>query len=366
MVKAKPRLTQRAFVAGCLALVPLLLASMASMESGGADAPKEVVWGIIGCGDVVEKKSGPALQNTPRSRVAAVMRRDRAKAEDFARRHGIPRAYDNVDALLADPEINAVYIATPPGSHLEIALKVAAAGYPLYVEKPAARTAKECETMERAFSKLPLFVAYYRRAYPRYVKLKQDLAAGRLGTIQSVSYVFARRPAPPRAGDWRHDAERSGGGRFVDIGSHALDLIDFLLGPLERVRASATGPVGHVETKVEMHFRVGDGIGTATWNFEASESEDLLVITGSAGSVRVPAAMNGRELVWADGVETYDPPDPVQLPLVTKVVDAILDGSECPSTATSSTRTSRAIDAALGHYYGGRGDDFWKRPETWS
>ena len=292
--------------------------------------------------------------------------RDKTKAEDFARRHGIPRAYDNVDALLADPEINAVYIATPPGSHLEIALKVAAAGYPLYVEKPAARTATECETMERAFSKLPLFVAYYRRAYPRFVKLKQDLAAGRLGTIQSVSYVFSRRPAPPRAGDWRLDAERSGGGKFVDIGSHALDLIDFLLGPLDRARASATGPAGHVETKVEMHFRVGDGIGTATWNFEASESEDLLVITGSAGSVRVPAAMNGRELVWADGVETYDPPDPVQLPLVTKVVDAILDGADCPSTAASSTRTSRVIDDALGHYYSGRHDDFWKRPETWN
>jgi len=269
--------------------------------------------------------------------------------------------------LLADREINAVYIATPPGSHLEIALKVAAAGYPLYVEKPAARTAKECETMERAFAKLPLFVAYYRRAYPRFVKLKQDLAAGRLGTIQSVSYVFSRRPAPPRAGDWRLDAERSGGGKFVDIGSHALDLIDFLLGPLDRVRASARGPAGHVETKVEMHFRIGNSIdGTATWSFEASESEDLLEIRGSTGSVRVPSAMNGRELVWADGVESYDAPDPVQGPLVETVVNAILDGADCPSTASSSTRTSRAIDAALGHYYAGRHDDFWKRPETWN
>ena len=153
----------------------------------------------------------------------------------------------------------------------------------------------------------------------------------------------------------------------MDIGSHALDLIDFLLKPLDRVRASASGPAGQVETKVEMHFRAGAGIdGTATWNFEASESEDLLIISGSEGSVRVPSAMNGRDLVWPDGVESYDPPDPVQLPLVTKVVDAILDGSDCPSTATSSTRTSRAIDAALGHYYGGRGDDFWKRPETWA
>ncbi len=92
MVKARPRLTQRAFLAGCLALVPLL--PLALMQS--TDAPKEVVWGIIGCGDVVEKKSGPALQNAPRSRVAATMRRDKTKAEDFARRHGIPRAYDDV------------------------------------------------------------------------------------------------------------------------------------------------------------------------------------------------------------------------------------------------------------------------------
>ena len=150
------------------------------------------------------------------------------------------------------------------------------------------------------------------------------------------------------------------------IGSHALDLIDFLLGPLERVRASATGPAGHVETRVEMHFRVGNIDGTATWDFEASESEDLLEIRGSTGSVRVPAAMNGRELVWPDGVETYDPPDPVQGPLVETVVNAILDGSEGPSTAASSKRTSRVIDDALGHYYGGRSDAFWSRPETWA
>jgi predicted dehydrogenase len=153
----------------------------------------------------------------------------------------------------------------------------------------------------------------------------------------------------------------------VDIGSHALDLIDFLLGPLDRVRASATGPAGHVETKVEMHFRVGNGIdGTATWSFEASEAEDLLIISGSEGSVRVPSAMNGRELVWADGVETYDAPDPVQGPLVETVVNAILDGADCPSTASSSKRTSRVIDDALGHYYGGRSDAFWSRPETWA
>mmetsp|Transcript_9398 Transcript_9398/g.29219 ORF Transcript_9398/g.29219 Transcript_9398/m.29219 type:complete len:364 (-) Transcript_9398:42-1133(-) len=332
----------------------------------------EVRWGIIGCGDVCEKKSGPALMRAPRSRVVAVMRRDLAKAEDFARRHGIGRAYDAVDALLADADVDAVYLATPPGSHVEIALQVAAAGKALYVEKPAARTATECETMAAAFeaASLPLFVAYYRRGYPRYAALRRSIREGRLGTVERVEYACAK---PPGATGWRVDPEASGGGLFVDVGSHALDLVDFLLGPIADVRANVTGPSGSVETKVDMSFSagaLGKVAGKASWNFEAEVAEDVLTITGSDGSVRCPNAMNGRDVLWSRGgretfAASHPPPDPVQLPLVTSVVDALLDGSECASTAASSTRCSRVMDAALDAYYGGRGDAFWARPETW-
>ena len=134
--------------------------------------------------------------------------------------------------------------------------------------------------MAQAFAKLPLFVAYYRRAYPRYVKLKQDLAAGRLGTIQSVSYVFARRPGPPRVGDWRLDAERSGGGKFVDIGSHALDLIDFLLGRSSACARRRAGPRGR-SRPVEMHFRVGNNRRHGDVGFRGVGGRGLLVITGA-------------------------------------------------------------------------------------
>src|SRR5438067_1919276 len=108
-------------------------------------------WGIIGCGDVTEVKSGPGFRKAQDSALVAVMRRDGAKAADYARRHGVPHWYDDADKLVADPEVNAVYVATPPGSHLEYALRVAAAGKPCYVEKPMARSHAECRRMIDAF-----------------------------------------------------------------------------------------------------------------------------------------------------------------------------------------------------------------------
>src|SRR5882757_10269989 len=101
-------------------------------------------WGIIGCGDVTEVKSGPALQRATGSALVAVMRRDRAKAEDYARRHGVARAYDDAAALIADPDVDAVYVATPPSSHAAYTLAAARAGKPVYVEKPMALSHAEC------------------------------------------------------------------------------------------------------------------------------------------------------------------------------------------------------------------------------
>jgi len=129
-----------------------------------------VRWGIIGCGDVTEIKSGPGFQKADGSALVAVMRRDRAKAEDYAHRHGVPRAYDHAADLLADPDVDAVYIATPPSSHCELALQVAAAGKPCLVEKPMAVTHAQCLRMVDAFRRTgqPLWVAYYRRGPPRF------------------------------------------------------------------------------------------------------------------------------------------------------------------------------------------------------
>src|SRR5687768_17696565 len=123
---------------------------------------KPIRWGIIGCGDVTEVKSGPALQNAEHSRLVAVMRRTGSLARDYAERHGVPRWYDDADALIGDPEVDAVYVATPPDSHKDYTLRAARAGKPVYVEKPMALNFAECQAMVQACrdAGVPLFVAF--------------------------------------------------------------------------------------------------------------------------------------------------------------------------------------------------------------
>ena len=200
----------------------------------------EVRWGIIGCGDVTEIKSGPALQKVAHSRLVNVMRRDGDKARDYAERHNVPRYTDDAQQIIDDPEVNIVYVATPPDAHEEMALRVAAAGKPCYVEKPMARSYAECQRMVEAFqgADLPLFVAYYRRALPRFVRAKHVIESGQLGEITDLDYRMFLLPARDSE-MWRLNAEIAGAGFFLDLGSHTLDVLDWMLGPLQNVSGHA-------------------------------------------------------------------------------------------------------------------------------
>jgi len=325
---------------------------------------------------VTEIKSGPGFQKADGSQLVAVMRRTAGLAEDYARRHGVPKWYADADALIRDPEVDAVYVATPPGTHCEYALKVCAAGRPAYVEKPMARNATECERMVKAFAaaRLPLFVAYYRRAQPRFLKPKELIDAGALGRVTGVCYHFAdSRHQSVKADDlpWRLNAEHAGGGFIFDLGSHTLDILDFMLGPLVDVEGSAANLASpyDVEDVVAMSFRTAAGVpGVASWNFASVVREDMIQITGTDG--RVALSTFGAEpvrLETADGVREFDLPYPphVAQPLIQTVVDELLGRGVCPSTGETARRTSRVMDHALEGYYGGRSDAFWTRPETW-
>lgn len=334
-------------------------------------------WGIIGCGDVSEVKSGPALQYADGSRLVAVMRRTADRAEDYARRHGVPRWYTDVDRLIADAEVDAVYIATPPGNHLESALRVCRAGKPAYVEKPLARNHTEATAMVEAFrdAGLKLYAAYYRRGLPRFLKVKEALEAGTVGTITGLSYRYTEpyhREVKAGALPWRLQAEHSGGGLFMDLGCHTLDLLDFLFGPLRDVSGRAVNRASDygVEDTVSMDFVFGDGaLGTASWNFAGGVSEDRIEITGTEG--RIACSTFGAEpieITTRRGEERFPFKNPyhIQQPLIQTVVDDLLDRGGCPSSGESAARTAAAMDAVLSQYYGGREDAFWTRPERWS
>ncbi|MBC8010498.1 MAG: Gfo/Idh/MocA family oxidoreductase [Burkholderiales bacterium] len=339
-------------------------------------ARSRIRWGILGCGDVTEVKSGPALQKARGSELVAVMRRDSAKAADYARRHGVPRWYDDALALVSDPEVDAIYVATPPGAHVEGALLAAAAGKPCYVEKPFARSTVECDTILEAFraTNTPVFVAYYRRCLPRFEQVAELLAAGELGRLTGINVRYAC-PAPhiadPLHPPWRLDAANAGGGLFLDLGSHTLDLLDHLLGPLTRVQghaASVATPLP-VEDAVAMSFATEGGLpGVAAWDFASALPSDEIIIAGTAG--RLVFSTFGNEPVRLEtraGVREFDRPHPshVQQPLIQTVVDALLGRGECPSTGENARRTSAVMDAVLESYYGGRSDAFWTRPDTW-
>ena len=320
-----------------------------------------VRWGVIGAGDVVERKSGPGFQLADRSELLAVMRRDGAAAADFARRHGVSRWYDDADALIDDPEVDAVYVATPPDSHRDYTERVAAAGKPVYVEKPMARTATECESMINACERagVPLFVAYYRRAMPRFVQARALLEAGRIGSVRSVS-VRNQRPAPdPSAAiAWRVQPQVSGGGFFVDLASHTLDLLDAWFGPIVRVDGAAANPSGGgpdvAETLVTASYSHASGVeGVGLWDYDAAESRDEIEVIGSGGTMRLSTfGSEPIELLVHGRVELIDAPYPevVQLPLIQTVVDALVSGAPTPSTGSSALRTAQVIDTLLAGY----------------
>ncbi len=335
-----------------------------------------VRWGVIGCGDVCEVKSAPGMRKCVGSELRIVMRRNSERARDYAERHGVPEWTANARRVVEHPEVDAIYIATPPGSHLEHALAVARAGKPCYVEKPIARHATEAERMVEAFraAKQPLFVAYYRRRLPRFLKLRELINDGVLGEVTHLAYRFGK-PAhrwTEREANWRLNAKDAGGGLFLDLGSHVLDLFDHLFGALEVTRGLAWNQLGidAVEDHVSLCFRAASGVGgTVSFDFTSSRWVDELVVSGTDAEVHL--SVFGSEplrLVSDDRVQELECPHPahVQKPLIQTIVDELRGvGAPCPSTGASALRTARVMDAVLNDYYGGRDDEFWTRAESW-
>jgi 1,5-anhydro-D-fructose reductase (1,5-anhydro-D-mannitol-forming) len=320
----------------------------------------QVRWGIIGCGNVTEVKSGPGFQRAENSSLTAVMRRDAAKARDYAERHGVGRFYARAEDLIADPEVDAVYVATPPSSHLELALQVAAAGKPCLVEKPMARNHGECLAMIDAFQSrgVPLFVAYYRRALPRFLKVRELIAAGAIGQLTSVHIVHTDRLARNEsARGWRFDPEIAGAGLFLDLASHGLDLLDFFAGPIRFASGFAvnTGKSYGAEDVTAACFEFECGaVGTGIWNFNADGPANGIFLTGSEGMIHTPVFTDGDVFLRRDGKSetlTFRNPPHIHQPFIQTLVNQLLGSGICESTGDSGARTSRIMDLCLESYY---------------
>ncbi|RAJ27669.1 putative dehydrogenase [Gelidibacter algens] len=250
---------------------------------------KTYQWGMIGCGSVTEIKSAPAYQKTEGFELFAVMGRDINKAEAYAKRHKVPHFYDDADALINHPEIDAIYIATPPDSREYYALKVEAAGKICCIEKPMAPCYEACLRIIAAFKDrdLPLFVAYYRRSLPRFLQIKKWIDHHKIGTIRHIHWNF-KKPANAfdlsKTYNWRTDAIIAPGGYFDDLASHGLDLFVFLLGRIKSAEGIAENKLGLYTAKdtVTGHWNHDSGItGYGTWDFGADKRQDVVKIYGN-------------------------------------------------------------------------------------
>lgn len=321
-------------------------------------------WGIIGCGAVTEVKSGPAFNKVKDSKLVAVMRRNKALAEDYASRHNVPKVYNKASDLINDKEINAIYIATPPGSHAEYAIEAIKAGKPVYIEKPMAVSYSECLKINKAAEKfkVPVFVAYYRRALPGFILVRDLIEKGKIGKVLFVQMQLFKAPSQDeKTGKlpWRVDPKISGGGHFFDLGSHQLDWLDYIFGPVQNIKSIALNQSGlyKAEDFVTASFIFQNNIsGTCIWSFSVPLScgRDTIEIIGEKGSINfstfsfIPIILEN-----ADGRQEFinERPEHVQYYLIDKIVQSLHGRGASPSTGISAARTSRVMDEIVSEYY---------------
>lgn len=323
---------------------------------------ESVVWGIIGCGDVTEVKSGPAFGKINGSSIGAVMRRDAARAADYAARHNVDKWYSDAAELINDPSINAIYIATPPSSHEKYALAAINAGKPVYVEKPMSISQASCMKMALAAAdqNVKLSVAHYRRFLPLYIKIQELIGAETIGKVSFVSLNLwqAAKPAiiANSENNWRIDPSVSGGGIFHDLAPHQLDIIRLLFGPVKSAEGYSANQSeqNNSDDIVTGRILFENGVlFNGLWCFNVAESSamDNCEIAGSKGSISFPFFGAAEVLVTVGGkTERFDFVNPahVQQPMIEQVVNYFMDKGPNPCSAGEAIEVAGLMDAFTG------------------
>jgi predicted dehydrogenase len=322
-----------------------------------------VRWGILGCGDIVRKRVAAAILDDPNSELLAVCRRNDAELRAFCDRFPVERPYTDDAALLADLDIDAVYVATPVHLHHLHAIAAAAVGKHVLVEKPMALSVAECDEMiatcEEADVKLG--VAYYRRFYPVVRRMEELIADGAVGQPLSITAVTSSPFAlsPEDDGYWRVRLAEGGGGALMDIGSHRLNLMLDLFGPVAEVSALCNTQAADYEAEdsATLLLRFESGVhGTLQCFFGTAVEADEFTVLGTAGRLS-SNPLNGGELVveTAGGrtVEQHPPAGNLHGPLVADFAQAVIDHRAPVVTGEEGRMTNEVIERA---YESARGE----------
>jgi predicted dehydrogenase len=317
---------------------------------------KIIRWGMIGCGSVTEVKSGPAFNKVACSQLFGVMRRDAIKLKDYASRHTVPYFTTDANALINHPEIDAIYIATPPKYHQEYAIAAMNAGKHVYVEKPMALNVAACLSMKEAAEKLnaKLVIAHYRRELPLFMHVKKLIQEQAIGKVHSVNIIMHKyaKSKEAYATDWRVKPAIAGAGFFYDLAPHQLDLVFYFFGKAISFSGSATNQAGIYEAEDTVNGIIqmeNDILVKGNWCFavEPGAEKDLFEIIGTNGKISFPVF--GHEiLVEKEGtLETiaFDPPMHNQQNLIAKIVPYFLGVGENPCDAEEAIQSMEVMEA---------------------
>jgi predicted dehydrogenase len=302
------------------------------------------------------------MQQAKDQRLVAVMGRDAARAEAFADRYGVGRVYTSLEALLADDEVNAVYVATPPYLHAEQTIRAAEQGKHVLCEKPLALSTTQAQTMIdgcRA-NGVQLMVCYYQRYNTRHQQIKRLVADGAVGQVTAVRVNFSDY-FPPQPGFWHHDPAISGGGSLMDLGVHCIDLVRYLCDDVIEVCAlvDTLTATSKVEDTATLLLRLAGGahaVVTAHWSTanHAPEQTNALEIYGTVGAIHA-APIQAKDssgvlhLCTAAGVEDFSIGVGGQRPHVTLLEDfarALGQGARAPIPGEEGLAGLAVVEAA--------------------
>ena len=313
-----------------------------------------VNWGILGCGDVAEVKSGPAFQKIQNSSLVAVMRRNEEKVKDFAQRHQVANWTTSASNLIENNLVDAIYIATPPSSHLPYALQAINAKKSVYLEKPMVLNSEEAKILLEAVnnSNAKVTIAHYRRFLPVFVKVKELLDSNSIGKVSSViidikqsknANLIAKTEV-----NWRLNPEISGGGYFHDIAPHQIDLMCYYFGEIKSITKGKLEENNHSKDAVSGEVLFKNGVHfKGSWDFNAPEDKDNCTVYGEKG--RISFSFYGDNIIVSVGgnneIYSYTNPKHVQQPMIEKTVGYFLGYNTNPCSVEEAAIVTQIMDA---------------------
>lgn len=299
---------------------------------------RKVGWGLVGCGDISRKRVAPALRDLENCELVAVSRADAARAESFAREFGARSWHADWRDLVRDPEVEAVYVATPVHLHAEQSIEAAEAGKHVLCEKPMALSVGECERMNAAAQAngVRLGVAYYRRFYPAVERVAEIIRSGEIGApVVAQANAFERfEPSLDHPRRWLIERRLSGGGPMFDFGCHRVEVLLNLFGRAVEVKGLTSNVV--FEREVEdiacalVRFEHGTQ-AVITAAHAAREPRDTLEIFGSEGSIRIGVLNEGRLVIKSargEREELHTPHANLHQPLIDDFARAVVEGRQ--------------------------------------